>query len=798
MIDFGTENLVFGWLMNFLLHSSLLIGLAWGLNKTRLHQNAGLSETVWQTALVVGFLSATLALLPLDNPLSRDIAVERSPLLKEVYSKPANMDANTASNSDALPKGVDAITAVADITSYQAPKSTTKTRPLNETSDATNDATNSAHLADLSALWASLWPTSPLLQMVLWWAVIVLMLIGHLYLTYRHAVKTVGSRIVLAADHRAWQLLNQLVQRAELSHMPRLTVSQQLVSPFCLPGNEICLPQWALDELGDDQIESMLAHELGHLVRRDPRFFLLMQSLERIFFFQPLLRLAHQRLRVLAELAADEWAAGQTKNAQAVATTLYACAEKLTHIHKQPESRQLGIAMAHNKTLLKTRIERLVRAKSLGFKNASLVTKGAALAVMAGLALSMPNFQLTAATPVTPKISGDSTSIRLRDEDGTSRFTSRDGHYEIDAKWSGKLVFNDTFDAIVDLGSKAFFELNTDDGDMRRSLELHKKNGKMVTRYQVDGDDMEMDAAGREWARAAIADMVLRSGMYVDERVERLLKKGGVDAVFAEMDKMPTDYTLRKMAVALVEKTDLSAKQLVDFANHTKVLDSDYETRVILASIFEHQKVTGDTLPHILKMAEDLDSDYEKRQILTPVLENYPLNEMTNQIIVKMAETIDSDYELRQILTRALARDDVTDDAFENLIAIAAKNIESDYEMRQIVLAAGENLKDKGKALGVILDHITLMDSDYEKRQVIIHLAENTVMSNDQWQKLIRASGKLDSGYERGQSLLAIMKKMPKDKAVTDTFEEAMAGLESDHEYGKVSRAYRQYVKATK
>ena len=39
----------------------------------------------------------------------------------------------------------------------------------------------------------------------------------------------------------------------------------------------------------------MLAHEIAHLVRRDPQWLVLARAIEMVFFFQPLNRLARRR-----------------------------------------------------------------------------------------------------------------------------------------------------------------------------------------------------------------------------------------------------------------------------------------------------------------------------------------------------------------------------------------------------------------------------------------------------------------------------------------------------------------------
>ncbi len=794
MIDLITENLILSWLMNFIVHSTVIIGLAWAIHKMRFQPNAGLSETIWQTALAVGFLTATLASFPLGSPFSKDVVVEKPALLKErnnSLSVKAIPD-NIADLTDKMPVSELALTLKASNTDD------TNTPVASADLEGRQRQSSLSFMENITALFPGM-PSNPLHQIAVFWLAVAVGLIMHLIWIYRDAVKTVGPRIPLNPDHKIWQILNRTVQRAGLKHMPHISVAKDMVSPICLPGHEICIPKWALNELDDDQLEGMLAHELGHLVRRDPHFFLLMQSLERIFFFQPLFRLVHKRLRVIAELAADEWAARQTQNAQAVATTLYVCAEKLTNQNIQPESRQLGIAMAHNHSLLKTRIERLVRSKSLGFKSAGLVTKAASFVVLTGLALSLPNFQIAEASMFDDhKDKGHSTSIHITDDGGKNYFKTSDGDTTVDASWRGDLEFNRLFTNLIGISENGHFEMQTDDGDSEHAVRISEKDGQLVYDYEIDGDDAPFDDAAKAWFEAGITNLINRSGMYTDARVEIALADGGVEAVYAMMDKAPTDYTLRKIAVSLIEHADLTADDLKRFADHTKSLDSDYETRVILTTLFNNETVTAETLPHILKMAEPLDSDYEKRQILMPVLEKYELNAMTYDIIVSLVETMDSDYEIRQIMMQALGRGDIDDASFAKFIEIATNNVESDYELRQIIMSAGDRLGNSDKSLGFVLSALDEIESDYEKRQVVVKIASTGTLTKPQWSMLITALETMDSDHERMQSLIAILDSMPQDADLYNQIDKAAATMGSDQNYGRVARILRERQNGTR
>jgi beta-lactamase regulating signal transducer with metallopeptidase domain len=98
-------------------------------------------------------------------------------------------------------------------------------------------------------------------------------------------------------------------------------------SPVALPGNEVCLPRRALLELQPEEQEGMLAHEIAHLVRRDPQWLVLARVIEMVFFFQPLNRLARRRMQEVAEYLCDDWAVARTSRPVMLAKCLAAVAE---------------------------------------------------------------------------------------------------------------------------------------------------------------------------------------------------------------------------------------------------------------------------------------------------------------------------------------------------------------------------------------------------------------------------------------------------------------------------------------
>jgi beta-lactamase regulating signal transducer with metallopeptidase domain/HEAT repeat protein len=199
--------------------------------------------------------------------------------------------------------------------------------------------------------WAWLWAGGVLL----WLAAGGVRVAVLLHSRYRLAAALAGR---LEVDGAAAEWLAKLASTAGLGGPVRLTASPACPVPMALSGGEICVPARFFERLGGEEQRAALAHELAHLVRRDPAWLLAGCLVERLFVFQPLHRLALRGYRNAAEYACDAWAVRRLGSALPLARGLASIAAWL------PASRSRGFAgvaaMAHSGSPLVRRVERIL------------------------------------------------------------------------------------------------------------------------------------------------------------------------------------------------------------------------------------------------------------------------------------------------------------------------------------------------------------------------------------------------------------------------------------------------------
>ncbi|HEX2223524.1 MAG TPA: M56 family metallopeptidase, partial [Thermoanaerobaculia bacterium] len=322
------------WLLTYALHSTLLLSLAWLASRRLSKRSLHLEEAAWRCALVGSLVTATLQLAVGADPLAGRWEIATPAPVEAV----AALEMAPAAREAALPAARE--TAVAS-----AARSTVR---LVEALRAVEPASSAASGVPVS-----------LSQVLLgiWLAGAVLLTLGSaasyasLFRRLRHRPRVIGGD--------ALATLVRLAERAGIRKPVRLSSSTRVPVPIALGAlgkSEICLPPRAFAALTAEQQEALLAHELGHIARRDP-FWLAFGRLQTgILFFQPLAWIACTRLREISELLSDEWAVSRTGRPLSLAGCLAEVAG-----WSQPSARPLPVpGMADRPSNLARRIGRLL------------------------------------------------------------------------------------------------------------------------------------------------------------------------------------------------------------------------------------------------------------------------------------------------------------------------------------------------------------------------------------------------------------------------------------------------------
>ena len=290
------------WLLTYLCHSALLLGSVALLGRWR-KLPASFEQTLWKTAIIGSLITATVVILGWDSG-TLGARVHLAPSLPAPTLQPGSLVHGAAPASDAeLP----------------------------------------AHRT-----WMILSA----------WALLGALGLVRLLGARRKLREDLGRRRLLVSGPER-EMLRTLASSAGMRRPIRLTVSERLGSPIAIGHDEICLPERALIELRPQEIQSALAHELAHLVHRDPSWRSFTAGVSAVFFFQPLLRLARRRIDETSEYLADDWAVRHSGNEMSLARCLATVAG-----WQAPRPLAVGASgMAGGTSPLLRRVERLLGAR---------------------------------------------------------------------------------------------------------------------------------------------------------------------------------------------------------------------------------------------------------------------------------------------------------------------------------------------------------------------------------------------------------------------------------------------------
>lgn len=280
------------WLVTYALHSTALVLAAWALAMSmRGRWSASAEAAVWRTALVAGWVTATLQLAVPWRPLAGVLRLPASApgMVTAVHVESVERRLPSSAGRSAGPRPMAVPPAAGARAGNAMPGSM--------------DAVAAKRVIVVAVSFVSI--------AVAGWAVVAALSAAHLEWRRRRL------RAVLAGRHDAREslagnALRHLMRSAGVTRPVALSFSDALAVPAALPGDEIVLPLRAVRDLTLAEQEAVLAHELAHVVRRDPWWLQLAGWVERVAWFQPLNRVAVRRMHMAAECAADAWAARLT------------------------------------------------------------------------------------------------------------------------------------------------------------------------------------------------------------------------------------------------------------------------------------------------------------------------------------------------------------------------------------------------------------------------------------------------------------------------------------------------------
>jgi beta-lactamase regulating signal transducer with metallopeptidase domain len=275
---------VLAWLLTYAVHSTALLGSVWLLCRLLRNRALWLQDSLWKMALVGGIVTASVQMAAGVQPLAGRIPLATA----HAVAAPSTPDASLPP----LPQPHHQPAVAALLTLADAPPAPLAARPSTLAPGA-----GTAVLGVLGGLWLAI-------------GLVLLARRGRALWRLRTEL---AERQPVEEPHLL-SMVDALRRAGDLPQPVRLSFESELAVPLAMGvlRPEICLPLRVLTDLGPEQQRAVLAHEVAHLLRRDPAWLLAARAIESVLFFQPLNRLAGRRMQALSEYLCDDWSVSQT------------------------------------------------------------------------------------------------------------------------------------------------------------------------------------------------------------------------------------------------------------------------------------------------------------------------------------------------------------------------------------------------------------------------------------------------------------------------------------------------------
>jgi beta-lactamase regulating signal transducer with metallopeptidase domain len=724
-------------------YCALAVAVLWSAERLRWLRDGALAEIAWRAALWIGILIATVSVL-------RTPVADRLWSMQPIPAAVPRTAARDAAPAAAPGRTETAIESAASAVTAPALELASTVRPL-------------THIDFDSARWLALLIGAALL-------LAVIALLRSIWLS---------QRLLWRARHASWpadavwqQHRHRLAPEA--GAVAILSVAD-LDSPIAAHARLILLPAWC-DGLPSDAQRALLAHELAHIERQDPRWRLCDAIAVALLAGFPFARQAQSRLHDLSEFACDAEAARRSGSPRALAECLAHCLE-----HALTHTPALAVAMATPARGVVVRVQRLLEEHPMFWNTWSTRSRVIAIAAVVAVSLILPGIAVTVAA----ERGKNDTSISIRSS------TSLFGHDSISASYSGgdrklkigiegDVQFNDAETAVTRISEGGELHIVEVRDGIKRELRLQPEGNGFARLYRVDGDDAPYDAAAEKWLAAILPDIFRTTGLDAEARLKRILARGGVEAVLAEIALIHSDYVSANYIGGLFAQAELDTVQIDRVVALMAAIESDYELRRALTPALAAGVQSEASQVRVLALAADMESDYECAELLIAASKQIPLDGARLAAWSAATADIDSDYEQRRVLEALLAQKQKHPAHAELAIAMA-DSIGSDYEKRMLLeAAAGLEVLDRSAYVRVARS----IGSDYERREALIHLLANGSIDKQVALDMIAAAGEIGSDYEAKELLLAIAKAMPSDPQLIEAYRSVTRKL-SPYERGE-------------
>lgn len=392
----------------------------------------------------------------------------------------------------------------------------------------------------------------------------------------------------------------------------------------------------------------------------------------------------------------------------------------------------------------------------------------------------------------------------------------RDGLSARDLRIHGAIEFTDDESDVKSVSSGGWFSYEESHGFSSRRYQV-MGDAAMTRRYTVDGREHAIDEEARAWLRASMPEMLRESGINAPERVRRILRQGGAQAVLAEIGKIHSDGVKLRYIQELTPIGNLNTDQYQTVLRIVRGIGSDGDKSSLVIFLAKYtlkdnlrdylfdaistihssgdrqraltaiakEDPTRATLTAVAKSTEGIASDGDKAGVLVQLAQHYRGNEDMRRPFFRAAESIRSSGDRARVLVAVIeGAGDHRDTLVDALRATAT--ISGDGDKARVLADAAEYWKDDDAVRRAFFDAANAVNSSGDHARVLLAVANRAGVGASSLIEVVRSADRIPSDGDKGRVLSNVIARSDASSEVLIAAVQSAARLNSDGDKARV------------
>ncbi len=647
------------------------------------------------------------------------------------------------------------------------------------------------------------------------WMLVTAFLIGRVALSHRQAHRLLDTAAEPVSED--WRrLVDETRARLRISRAVGVHLTDAVTLPAVIGvwRPTLLLPADA-DEWNDDMRRVVLLHELAHVARWDAMRQLVERTVCAVYWCVPLAWLAARRSSALREQACDDVVLRAGVEAPAYAARLIDLARQATGVPMAALSMAQPSQMSSRvRRILNPAIHRGVL--SLPAALAFVIAAGAVVTAASTMVLvDREAVPLTSAVASPPQaaaptvLCGDnvkSSSSSIHEDNGSRQWTVKvtADDCRVDFRVDGKIEFNDDFTDVGTLSANGTLTLDVTEGGVRHQLDVRSRNGNLERTWKVNGVERPYDAEARAWFGSFLIALDRRTAIGVDQRLPKLLKQGGVDAVLAETAMMSPNYArgeyFKKLAATVRLAPKDGAMDTLRIAQGPKdvarMLDQAATSKTddyYASELLKNLAGTGHDDPAVhravMALIGNMKSDFYISESMSFAIGSAPATSSDIDLFLQLIPRIKSDFYKTEVF-RKIQRAGVLSPAQRAALAPTVLGMHENFYIAEFIkmLAGTGDLTAKERS--AVIDASHRLTEDHYKGEVLKTLTSEPSLTEGELLQLIDSARTMRSDFYKAEALKSVARYPSATDRVRSAVVDAAAGMSSFYA-GEVLRAAR-------